>query len=72
MLTDNERSRLVGFCSSHAVAFCHACERHFRLGELFEDPIERHHRCPRCGADLNASLANHIRTCPRYATPKSA
>ena len=64
MLTDDERSRLLRSCASHAVVCCDTCRTDYRLGELRADPMApRRLLCPRCRTDVVDTLRRHLKVC---------
>ena len=63
-LNYEERVLLYQFCWEHAVAECDACRLRFRQHELAADLFgHRNHLCPKCRADLTASLRSHLYEC---------
>jgi len=63
-LNYEERVLLYQFCWEHAVAECGACRLRFRQHELAADLFgHRNHLCPKCRADLTASLRSHLYEC---------
>jgi hypothetical protein len=61
VLSPEERVVLFRFCSEHTVSECEQCAKAYRLSELASDLFSgREHQCPRCRADLIASVRAHL------------
>ena len=63
-VSPEERVLLFRYCRDHAVAKCVACAASFQQYDLGADPLgSRFYLCPRCRADLTASIRTHLYTC---------
>jgi DNA-directed RNA polymerase subunit RPC12/RpoP len=63
-LSPEERAVLFRYCHDHVVAKCFACAASFPQQDLGADLIaSRSNQCPRCRADLTASMRAHLYTC---------
>lgn len=63
-LSAEERALLFTYCFDHAVADCATCRHSFRQRELAAEVFgHRTHLCPRCRADLTASMRSHLYAC---------
>jgi hypothetical protein len=59
-----ERALIFRYCFDHAVAKCIACAASFTQRDLGADLLgAQAHLCPRCRADLAASMRTHLYTC---------
>ena len=65
VLSVEERAVLLIYCYDHPVAQCLRCGEKFHLREVASlDSVGiRSHACPRCHADLTASLRAHLDSC---------
>lgn len=63
-LSIEERALLFRYCPDHVIAKCVACAASFTQHELVADLVaSRSSLCPRCRADLTASMRAHLYTC---------
>ena len=68
-LGPEERLLLFRYCWDHAVAECPPCVGAYRLTALAMDLFAHtEHLCPRCRADLTATVRAHLHTCTMLPT----
>src|SRR5262245_52757585 len=63
-LSPEERALLFRYCWHHAAAECEGCAKAYRMTELASDMFDgRELLCPRCRANLIASVRAHFYYC---------
>jgi hypothetical protein len=66
MLTLGQRAALLIYCADHPVAVCPQCSEAVSIAEIATDAFMSYlDYCPRCTADLTASLRKHLEECTR-------